>query len=369
MTRIARRAFFSFALALLAMPPAAQGSTAEGLALPRPDGCQAVGVTTLELHDARRARNLIVTLWYPAVAGKEKRAAYMDPRTADAVGEYWELQKGFERRVRVHARIHPAWAGGGPFPVVLLEHGSSMVPAAYTVLAESLASQGFVVVGTNHPPDSLIAVYADGHELRFTPYWPENADRHAQGVAIGEFAEKVLVADVRFVLDRLQGMDERPGFWRGHLDLSRIAIAGHSMGGTTAALAARMEPRILAAVNLDGSTYPGMNGDVRPIELHKPLLFLATREHASDPAVQVREFAGSASNNYYLVVGGADHMDFSDERLLASLFSRKPRPDKSFEQALRLAETTRSLVEEFLAKYLQGTPAPRLDGMVEIERK
>ena len=46
------------------------------------------------------------------------------------------------------------------------------------------------------------------------------------------------------------------------------------MGGTTAALATLEEKRIRASVNLDGSTYPGMNGDVRPIPLDKPFLFM-----------------------------------------------------------------------------------------------
>ena len=157
----------------------------------------------------------------------------------------------------------------------------SVVPAIYTVLAEGLASSGFIVVATNHPPDSLISVFPDGHELKFTPYWPAKADRRTQGVAIGKFADEVLVADVRFVLDQLQEMNSHDHFWHGHFDLSKIGIVGHSMGGTTAALATKEESRILAGVNLDGSTFPGMNADVRPVPVHKPFLFLAAEEHAS----------------------------------------------------------------------------------------
>ena len=104
-----------------------------------------------------------------------------------------ELSRGatkrFQRLVRAHARLLAPVAEGGPFPVVLLEHGSSVVPAIYTVLAEGLASSGFIVVATNHPPDSLISVFPDGHELKFTPYWPAEADRRTPGVAIGKFAD------------------------------------------------------------------------------------------------------------------------------------------------------------------------------------
>ena len=106
------------------------------------------------------------------------------------------------------------------------------------------------------PPDSLIAVFPDGHELKFTPYWPAEGDRRTQGVAMGRFADEVLVADVRFVLDQLQKMNSHDHFWHSHLDLSKVGIVGHSMGGTTAALATQEESRILAGVNLDGSPIP-----------------------------------------------------------------------------------------------------------------
>jgi hypothetical protein len=69
---------------------------------------------------------------------------------------------------------------------------------------------------------------------------------------------------------------------------------------------------------LDGSTFPGMNADVRPIEVHKPLLFIMTEEHASNPDVRVREYVGSESNTYYVVMSGTDHMSFTDSHLIVS---------------------------------------------------
>jgi predicted dienelactone hydrolase len=337
--------------------------------LPQPNGCLPVGTGMVVLRDLHRSRDLLVTMWYPATEGTSALAPYMDKKTADALAEEWKLQPDFQRLVRTHARLLAPIAEGGPFPVVLLEHGSSVVPAIYTILAEGLASSGFIVVATNHPPDSLISVFPDGHELKFTPYWPGEADRRTQGVAIGKFADEVLVADVRFVLDQLQEMNSHDHFWQGHLDLSNIGIVGHSMGGTTAALATKEEPRILAGVNLDGSTYPGMNADVRPIPVHKPFLFLATEEHASDES-RAREYVGSESNTYYVVVTGADHMSFTDADLVSSRFTRDLKPDNSaFERALLTSVLTRSLVEEFLAKYLKAAVAPDLDLIVRVDKK
>jgi dienelactone hydrolase len=356
-------------LVLLTMSKQASNADRVGFDLPQPNGCNRVGTRTVLLRDSQRSRDLLVTMWYPSVEGTSALAPYMDKKTADALAEEWKLQPDFQRLVRTHARVLAPIAEGSPFPVVLLEHGSGVVPAIYTVLAEGLASSGFIVVATNHPPDSLISVFPDGHELKFTPYWPAEADRRTQGVAIGKFADEVLVADVRFVLDQLQEMNSHDHFWRAQLDLSKVGIVGHSMGGTTAALATQEEPRILAGVNLDGSTYPGMNADIRPVPVHKPFLFLATEEHASGED-RAREYIGSESNTYYVVVTGADHMSFTDADLISSRFTRDVKPDDSaFERAMLTSILTRSLVEEFLAKYLKLTVAPDLDLIVRIDKK
>jgi predicted dienelactone hydrolase len=363
-------AFSLFALALVSFITQAAAAAQTGLDLPQPNGCYPVGVKTLSLTDARHNRDLVVTFWYPAADGGFPFAPYMDKKTADAVAEEWKLQLGFERQVHTNSRTLAPIAQRGPFPVVFLEHGTSVVPSIYTVLAEGLASTGFVVVATNHTPDSLISVFPDGHEVRFKPYWPADADRRTQGEAIGKFAEDVLVRDVRFVLDEISEMQSHDDFWHSQLDLSRVGIVGHSMGGTTAALATREDPRILAGVNLDGSTFPGMNADVRPVELHKPLLFIMTEEHASNPDVRVREYAGSKSNTYDVVMSGTDHMSFTDSHLIVSRFARDSKADdNAFERAVLTSTLTRSLVEEFFGKYLKGDNAPHLDVVTHVDRK
>src|SRR6267154_917759 len=339
------------------------------LQLPAPDGCHMIGTTTIVFKDAPRGRELLVTLWYPSRGGSVA-ARYIDEGTAAALAAEWDLQPNFADRVLTNASLGSPIEVGGPFPLVLLEHGSGVVPATYTILAEELASQGFVVAATNHPPDSLIAVFPDGHEIKAKPYWPVNADRRTQGIAIGRFDEDVLIVDVRFVLDKIQEMNSTDTFWHGHIDMSKIGIVGHSMGGTTAAMATKEERRISAGVNLDGSTFPGMNNDVRPIELNKPLLFIATEAHASDPATRAREYAGSQSNTYYVVIPASDHLSFTDARLIQSRFRKESQENNiSWTRALLTAEITRSLVWEFFGKYLKGAPAPALDLPVRVDQK
>ena len=105
-----------------------------------------------------------------------------------------------------------------------------------------------------------------------------------------------------------------------------MEVARPNAKAITAALATKEDPRILAGVNLDGSTYPGMNADVRPVQVHKPLLFMMTEEHASNPG-QVRDYVGTESNTYYIVMSGTDHMSFTDSHLIVSRFTRDSKAD------------------------------------------
>jgi len=180
-------AFLVASISLTQFTLAAQRKPAT-LQLPAPDGCHLVGTRMIVLSDSSRKRDLIVTLWYPSKRGSTA-APYMDNKTALALAAEWKLQAGFAERVHTSGTIAASINENAPFPLVLLEHGSGVVPAVYTVLAEGLASHGFIVAATNHPPD-----------------WPLEADRRTQGVAIARFAEDVLVRDVRFVLDQMQEM-------------------------------------------------------------------------------------------------------------------------------------------------------------------
>ena len=105
MSKAAFFAFSIFALALLTLPSQASNAGQAGFDLPEPNGCHPVGTRTIVLRDPRRNRDLLVTMWYPAVESTSAFAPYMDKKTANALAEEWKLQPDFQRLVRTHARL------------------------------------------------------------------------------------------------------------------------------------------------------------------------------------------------------------------------------------------------------------------------
>ena len=139
----------------------------------------------------------------------------------------------------------------------------------YSGLAAELASHGYVVAVLDHPGDGDLVEFPDGTTVTAAP--PPTA---------GEFDPEALVAtrlaDAQTVVELLERLDAEPGGpFSDALDLSRVAFAGHSLGGATAAEAMRLDDRFQVGVNLDGT----MVGDVVETGLDRPFLLIGTNDH------------------------------------------------------------------------------------------
>ncbi|MFL6121928.1 alpha/beta hydrolase family protein [Actinophytocola sp.] len=248
------------------------GGAAAGWALPvptflAPTGRYAVGTTTVQWTDADRPetataapndrRTVVAQLWYPAASGEGERAPYLG-RTpeeskivAEGLASYTGLP-GFMLDGLAHARTaafldaEPV-AGGTRFPVVLFSPGLGGARGQNTMWATEIASRGYVVVALDHPYDSAAVVLADGTVIhtRVTATGDDDRDR-ANAVRW----TTVRAQDLSFVLTRL-GTSR----FADVLDLDHVAVTGHSLGGGAALLAARLDHRFDAVVDLDGFPY------------------------------------------------------------------------------------------------------------------
>ena len=232
----------------------------------------------------------MVSLWYPATPSDGPRARYMTPAESElqlTSRGLTGVPPGVLSTVRTNAISDATPAGRQrALPLVVLSPGFTNSRSVLTALAEDLASHGYVVAGIDHTYESFATAFPDG---RVTTCLAREARREGEG-----FWDKVMAgraADVSFVLDELTGAHPA---WPGAalIDPSRIAMAGHSIGGAAAIAALLADSRIRAGIDMDGST-------PIPIPDHglsRPFLFLGKESNyapGSGGAGQARDYLGA----------------------------------------------------------------------------
>ncbi len=124
---------------------------------------------------------------------------------------------------------------GDALPIILLSHGHGRSNSlssleGYAPLCEFWAAHGFAVLQPTHLSSAFLGLKApEGQEL----FWQERA------------------ADMVRILDHLDSVEAAVPGLNGRLERTRVAVAGHSLGGWTATMllgASNTDPR-------DGSTW------------------------------------------------------------------------------------------------------------------
>ncbi|GAA3385811.1 alpha/beta hydrolase [Streptomyces racemochromogenes] len=354
--------------------PAVAGGRAETPAgaarfeLPRPTGAFAVGRDTLHLVDTARKdpwvpavdRELLVSLYYPAVRGTGHPAPYTTVAEARALlTDRGELGRHATPEqvaaVRTHAREEALpRVGGGRYPLVVLSPGFTLPRSSLTVLAEDLTSRGYVVAALDHAYESDGTVFPGGRMLDCKACEQVFPDRSLHRVS------EARARDVTFLLDRLTG--DRPAWRHSRLiDARHIGMAGHSIGGASAATAMAADPRVAAGVNMDGTFFAplpetGLGG--------RPFLLLGGDPALTPPEIEDTSWADAWPRmdgwKRWLTVTGMGHPGFTDWPVLADA-AGAPHPETPL-SGDRSQRITRAYTGDFFDRHLKGLPAPRLDG-------
>ena len=108
-------------------------------------GPNRVGFSTLTITDVARNRPLIVYVWFPIG----------DPGGAPPVVYELAHVATFPSPSAVTA-APTSISGKGPFPLVVISHGSGAAPLHYAGYAEMMASYGYVVAAPNHTGNSSL---------------------------------------------------------------------------------------------------------------------------------------------------------------------------------------------------------------------
>ena len=368
--------------------------------LPAPTGSSRVGTTRWVVTDPARQETFVtgrqreveVLAWYPISTPAGVAAPYLrsGPDEVLSFARLAKLGDAYDglTNVKTHALIDaPPASSPSRFPVIVFSHGYTGFPSSHTSLAEDLASHGFVVLHVVHPFEAA-ATLSDGTFVTFTD--EKNAMRSQVGEVLNEWKvegptmEKVVaattdaereqllrgylatlkhtdqvirrwVADVKVVLDRLP--KSGPGSaLASRLDLSRVGVAGHSMGGVMAGQFCVEDRRCKAGLNLDGIPQYGTMIDSK---MPAPFMMVYSarpgRAGASDYI-----YSRAASRYYRADVSDTLHVDFSEMNFWGGPLRQRGAFGKIAPE--RAAQLTRMLAREFFSQELLGRKSPLLGG-------
>jgi predicted dienelactone hydrolase len=186
----------------------------------------------------------------------------------------------------------PKRATGGPWPLVVFSHGFTANNNAYRNLIRWWAAAGYVVAAPTFPLSS-----------RQAPGGPQLLDYRNQP------------ADVSFVIDQLlRASADASGPLAATIDVSRVGVAGHSLGGlTTFGVAFNdccIDARVKVAIPMSGLELPFDAGSSYfPSGDDTPVLIIHGDADGTVPVAQgLHAFEQAHAPKYLLLLHGEDHV-------------------------------------------------------------
>ncbi len=257
------------------------------------------------------------------------------------------------RQRPVPVKIYAPATGKGPFPVIVFSHGLGGSREGYKYLGRHWASYGYVAVHVEHLGSDTAAFkegFKGGRPGRLLASMRESIADPRNAVA--------RPLDVRFVLDRLEKLNQGGSPLAHRLDLTRVGMAGHSFGAWTTLVVAGQrigrevasgsnpsyaDPRIKAAIAMSAPVpRKGEDYDRAFAAIHIPVLHMTGtlddsplgETRAAERRIPYDHIHGA--DQYLVTFEGGDHMIFSGHLLERSERAAK---DAVFQDLIRQGTT------------------------------
>lgn len=291
-----------------------------------------VGRKTIALNDSTRidptdneTRKILLSIYYPSEAFgfESKYISMFEPCTPLAIDMLTNMGVNNEYITKLVTGICNNAAvrkDTGNCPVILLSPAFGVVRDMYSYCVEHLVNCGFIVIAIGATHESIFSIFPDGSFLHQST---EISDIDSLDIQAWKGLLKLRVDDVNYVISHVDEILDSVENLGAIVDLNKMGIIGHSLGGATAYEVLNKESKVKAGILLDPSFHL-MNADSKATnnsllvirqekcsaeeldgEISKDLLPLLlegynTLYHTSD------------HNSFYLKLRGAHHMTFSD---------------------------------------------------------
>lgn len=301
--------------------------------LPKPTGGYSVGIQYFHLVDENRTdpfldgssqkRELMVKIYYPAQQDDSKPfdPYFHSPQLLKSFAEFYGMPDfAFDHLnlVKTSSKVNLQIADNrSAYPVILYSHGAGTSMEVQTTQSEDLASHGYIVVAIDHTYVSAATIFPD----RIASH--HEATTNFNTAEPAEIITQIMADDASFVIDILDEMNEgkTESIFQGRLNMDSIGAIGHSVGGAVAYNLVNNDPRVRAAINLDGVVYitPKNNPETMP-----PFLML----------VSDNEHIQSIRNREPLMKKFED-MDEVEQKITLDLTGSKEAYQEAYDRALQ----------------------------------
>ena len=353
--------------------------------LPNPGGSYSVGTETFHWVDSSRmewftdenpndVREIIVQVWYPAFKNaKMNPEPYLDfidlrAKTLAGAGAIPEFFPSHLNHIYTNSfKNIPIIKSDQLMPVVIFSHGITGTRHLHQAMYEFLVSRGFIVLALDHSFDANLTIFPDGHLADYR----SNITGHPDSLNVRTMQMNTRVADISFILDQLNKIQSGKieSQINAKIDLERVAVGGHSYGGSTATVVSQRDNRIKACFSLDSWISP-IPQETIDDGIHIPFLFMGrpTWDGSDYPGNYPRLdslMAHSSNPKYRLIIKGTKHLDYSDIPLFSPIIGYVL--DVGSNPAALTVSLINELVHGFLVKHLLGESNDIFDNAIENE--
>ena len=351
--------------------------------LPNPGGSYSVGTETFHWVDSSRmewftdenpndVREIIVQVWYPAFKNaKMNPEPYLDfidlrAKTLAGAGAIPEFFPSHLNHIYTNSfKNMPIIKSDQLMPVVIFSHGITGTRHLHQAMYEFLVSRGFIVLALDHSFDANLTIFPDGHLADYR----SNITGHPDSLNVRTMQMNTRVADISFILDQLDKIQSGKieSQINAKIDLERVAVGGHSYGGSTATVVSQRDNRIKACFSLDSWISP-IPQETIDDGVHIPFLFMGrpTWDGSDYPGNYPRLdslMAHSSNPKYRLIIKGTKHLDYSDIPLFSPIIGYVL--DVGSNPADLTVSLINRLVHGFLVKHLLGESNNIFDNAID----
>ncbi len=232
------------------------------------------------LIESDENRKVIISFYYPIdeMWKEDRQALYVDlysPREDEFINRFKGMvplendteKEKFIRSIRTNIyNDAPISKKHVTYPVIMHSTGLGSPRDYMTFNIEKLVNEGYVVFTIEHIYDSMLTVFPNGEILE--PQKEEYTQEEKENLI------DVRKNDILFVLDQLEKLNNEDDVIKNKLNLQRIGIIGHSLGGAAVFKATQCDSRIKATVLFDASLqFLNLSEDIKEKQtLNTPVL-------------------------------------------------------------------------------------------------